>query len=354
MAHTHHRTIVATIHQPSSQIFALFDDLLILHLGKVIYHGEAAHMADYFTRQHFQIPKLYNPCDYVFMHILHERKKKQPKAIKSAAQNSATSNDGSGSIEMTPMSPTSAQESQDIKVEERLYKAWDKSVEKEQLLERTETCKVKDSDLEQTLMNLTIIQAAFFTQFKVLALRAMRNIARNPFLLKARFGQAVFIALIAGFIFFRVGHNQTAVQDRRGALFFMIASAIMNSAMGTLPIFSIEKDVFKREYGAGMYGITSFFFSKILVELPGRVFFPILTSAVVYWMVGLHDTGERWVIFAFTLVLLDITGSSIGVLIATITPTLPIALAISPVIMMPLMIFSGSHTHTHADARSCC
>ena len=36
VSHQHHRTIVATIHQPSSEIFHLFDDLVLINFGKII------------------------------------------------------------------------------------------------------------------------------------------------------------------------------------------------------------------------------------------------------------------------------------------------------------------------------
>lgn len=35
------RTIVCSIHQPSSEVFSLFDDLCLLSCGKTIYFGEA-------------------------------------------------------------------------------------------------------------------------------------------------------------------------------------------------------------------------------------------------------------------------------------------------------------------------
>jgi hypothetical protein len=42
-----------------------------------------------------------------------------------------------------------------------------------------------------------------------------------------------------------------------------------------------------------------------------------------------------------TLVLLDIVGTALGMCFATIFPSLPVALAASPMIMLPLMLFSG-------------
>lgn len=35
------RTVISSIHQPSSEVFALFDDLYLLSGGEVVYFGEA-------------------------------------------------------------------------------------------------------------------------------------------------------------------------------------------------------------------------------------------------------------------------------------------------------------------------
>lgn len=56
------RTVIATIHQPSSDIFHLFDDLLILADGKVIYQGETENAIEYFIKQGFQCPQYTNPA----------------------------------------------------------------------------------------------------------------------------------------------------------------------------------------------------------------------------------------------------------------------------------------------------
>jgi ABC-type multidrug transport system ATPase subunit len=58
------KTIVATIHQPSSSTFKLFDKLLLLMDGHTIYQGNAKDAADYFHTLNFTAPKYSNPADY--------------------------------------------------------------------------------------------------------------------------------------------------------------------------------------------------------------------------------------------------------------------------------------------------
>lgn len=50
LSHKEKVTVVATLHQPSSSIFRLFDDLLVLHSGTVLYHGPASEMVDFYAK----------------------------------------------------------------------------------------------------------------------------------------------------------------------------------------------------------------------------------------------------------------------------------------------------------------
>jgi ABC-type multidrug transport system ATPase subunit len=69
LAHRENRTIVATIHQPSSEIWALFDDLCVLADGQVLYHGPAGDEAvNYFARQGYQCPRYSNPADFLVLY----------------------------------------------------------------------------------------------------------------------------------------------------------------------------------------------------------------------------------------------------------------------------------------------
>jgi ABC-type multidrug transport system ATPase subunit len=44
------KTVIATIHQPRSSVFELFDKLILLDKGRVVYFGAAKKGAEYFEK----------------------------------------------------------------------------------------------------------------------------------------------------------------------------------------------------------------------------------------------------------------------------------------------------------------
>jgi len=58
------RIVITTIHQPSSEIFELFDYLMILQEGYNMYYGKADQIVDYFATKGYKMPKYNNPSDF--------------------------------------------------------------------------------------------------------------------------------------------------------------------------------------------------------------------------------------------------------------------------------------------------
>lgn len=57
-------TIVLTIHQPRSDIFQMFDRLILLAQGRIAYFGDGQHVSHYFEKLGYQCPEDYNIADY--------------------------------------------------------------------------------------------------------------------------------------------------------------------------------------------------------------------------------------------------------------------------------------------------
>lgn len=59
------KTVVVAIHQPRSSIYAMFDDLILVSEGGLIYSGEASKAVSYFEEQGHPCPPNYNPAEYL-------------------------------------------------------------------------------------------------------------------------------------------------------------------------------------------------------------------------------------------------------------------------------------------------
>jgi ABC-type multidrug transport system ATPase subunit/ABC-type multidrug transport system permease subunit len=73
LAKTYKRTVIFTIHQPRSNIVALFDRLLLLANGKTVYSGEFSRCQDYFDHIGYSCPPGFNIADYLVdltMHVV--------------------------------------------------------------------------------------------------------------------------------------------------------------------------------------------------------------------------------------------------------------------------------------------
>src|ERR1700681_4692752 len=58
-------TQVCTIHQPQSKIFSLFDQLMILKSGHILYHGQAAHAMEVWSEAGLPLPENTNPAEHL-------------------------------------------------------------------------------------------------------------------------------------------------------------------------------------------------------------------------------------------------------------------------------------------------
>jgi len=63
------RTVISTIHQPNSETFDMFDKMMLMAQGKIIYFNKADKSENYFQSIGFSVPEFSNPADY-YMKIM--------------------------------------------------------------------------------------------------------------------------------------------------------------------------------------------------------------------------------------------------------------------------------------------
>lgn len=63
-------TVLFTIHQPSSSVFASFNRLIMLHKGRMMYQGHTSDTPSDFGRFGYAVPRNYNPADWIVVSVV--------------------------------------------------------------------------------------------------------------------------------------------------------------------------------------------------------------------------------------------------------------------------------------------
>jgi ABC-type multidrug transport system ATPase subunit/ABC-type multidrug transport system permease subunit len=78
LAKTYNRTVIFTIHQPRSNIVALFDQLILLANGKTVYSGPFSSCQSYFDQIGYSCPPGFNIADYLVDLTMHAGMARSP------------------------------------------------------------------------------------------------------------------------------------------------------------------------------------------------------------------------------------------------------------------------------------
>ncbi|TMW61219.1 hypothetical protein Poli38472_013682 [Pythium oligandrum] len=302
------RTVVATIHQPSSEVFALFDQLYLLSDGATAYHGKASGSVDYFGSLGFQCPPFLNPSDY-FMRQLVVLDKETDQA-------------GVDRVER-------------LKLEWKKHRE-DPSSNNRQRLESIEAVLGGSNALEYSSSHLNVVN-----QMITLAKRDLVRSVRDPFIFHANVFQSIFIALIVGLIFLQLDLNQKGVQNFAGAYFFITLNQLFGSANPAFVTIPLEIPIIQREYNGGLYNLVGWFVAKNLSELPFQLFFPVLFFVPVYFLIGIGGGADVFFPMLVILMLVNSCGVGIGYFVSCVARRVDTAPIVGLMLLLPFVLFGG-------------
>ncbi|CAK4611961.1 unnamed protein product [Aphanomyces euteiches] len=276
------RTILTTIHQPSSDLFALFDSLYLLSNGRTIYHGKAVDSVAYFASIGYQCPNYMNPTDCFMKQII----QLDPEATKRV--------DGMVSLwsdnEATIFKPT------------------------------------LDFASMEELATYTDARLSTWNQFAVLCKRNVTRLVRDQMAFRARFFQSIFIAMVVGLIYLQLDMSQKAVQSFSGVLFFMTINQVIGPSNAEFLGVPLELPIMAREYNGGVYSSSIWFITKNISELPIQIIFP--------------DAGLFFTFYGY-MVLLNSAATGLGYMVGCMVRRVDLAPIIGVVIVLPLILFGG-------------
>ncbi|XP_021277890.1 ABC transporter G family member 13 isoform X2 [Herrania umbratica] len=309
------RTVISSIHQPSSEVFSLFDDLFLLSGGEQVYFGEAKVAAKFFAESGFPCPSRRNPSDH-FLRCINSDFDSVAEALKGSHIISEFQN----TLDPFTTLPTA-------KIKALLVKKYSSSDYAAKARARIqEISTIEGHVIEKKHRS----EAKWLKQLSTLTQRSFVNMSRDLGYYWLRIAIYVALSICVGTIFFNIGTNYNAILAR-GACGGFVSGFMTFMSIGGFPSFIEELKVFYRERRNGHYGIAVYILSNFLSSFPFLTLMSLATSSITYYMVKFHPGISH-----FTYVSLDLISS-----IATVESCMMMIASLVPNFMMGVIIGSG-------------
>ncbi|KAG8859017.1 hypothetical protein FRC20_011911 [Serendipita sp. 405] len=338
LARDYNRTVVFTIHQPRSNIVALFDQLVLLAKGRVVFSGPFAQCQSYFEGIGFPCPTGFNIADYLVdltvkaseqevsqrnsqpsssTHSVHdgvprtgENHSEQPNTDRLAPPTAGPAHTSREEVNSSAPSKSLLEQGAEFFMHKMragnsgptAVDAFPKDVHLDALVKtyaESEIAKhVKQEITSTTVTNGTQAngsgqmrdvteetnvlrgrrRASWATQFKILSGRAFKNLYRDPALMTAHYVASIVIAIVCGLLVHNVTNDIPGFQNRLGFFFFTL-SLFGFACLSSLGLFANERILFMRERANGYYASGTYFTSKACLSprftTKRRLTFPI-------------------------------------------------------------------------------
>nr|BAL46500.1 ABC transporter [Diospyros kaki] len=310
LAQQDRRTVIASIHQPSSEVFELFHNLCLLSSGRLVYFGSTSATNEFFSLNGFPCPTMRNPSD----HYLRTINKDFDNDVEQGLGQSMTT----------------------VQVIDVLVKSY-KSSEYLQHVSKTmyEICQQKGETLEKGGS-----QAGFITQSLVLTKRSFVNMYRDLGYYWLRLAIYIALCLCVGTIFYNIGSSFGSIQAR-GSMLMFVASFLTFVAIGGFPSFVEDMKIFTRERLNGHYGVGAFVVGNTLSSIPYLFLISVLPGAMAYYLVGLQKTLDHFLCFALVLFACMLLVESLMMIVASVVPDFLMGIITGAGIQGVLMLNGG-------------
>lgn len=232
--------ILCTIHQPSSALFAMFDQVLLLSEGRMAFFGDPDDAIEFFGEQGYKCPVNYNPAEYLINVLSTESGSCERTSQKTASR----------ICDLFAVSEASQQRDLLVNLEIHMFE--------------TGTYSIQDG-----LKNY--MPPYYWTVLRWLTWRSMKTVIRDPTVQYLRILQKAAIAVMAGLCFLgSVDMTQAGVQAISGILFIFVAENTFTPMYSVLQVFPQTFPLFLREIKSGVYTTDQFYLANVVAMVSNK------------------------------------------------------------------------------------
>ncbi|EDS38500.1 pleiotropic drug resistance protein 5 [Culex quinquefasciatus] len=294
------RCVISVIHQPSSELLELFDDIYLVAGGHCLYRGSLENLIPTLSEVGFVCPQYYNRADF---------------AIKIASRSNPEMEKVNQLIRLMELDTNSDQNGN----------------------KRPDRLSPKPLDEDESRSQYPISQ---WRQFAILTRRTTLGTIRNFTLTVLRFIGHLLFGLIIGTVYYDIGNDGAKILSNIGFIMLTLLFIVFANAMSVVLTFPLEMSVFIREYKSNSYSIVAYFCSKIVADFPLMLAGITLFHGTAYYMTGQINEPGRAACFWAMCVGMGWFAQVYGLLGGSIFP-IEVSPFIIPVTMLPGVLFCG-------------
>lgn len=297
------RLVLLSVHQPRSDIFQLFDLVVLLSSGSAVYCGAARDMVPYFTALGYPCPRYCNPSDFYVDLISIDRRSldREAECLQRA---------------------TVLAENFMEKVRDSEDHMWKPAGTDMPTIESPQQPSTEKKEEAITVSKQRDRLPGRLQQFTILIRRHMHNDFRDLVTLLVHGFEALLMSLLVGFLYYGAGEERLSIQDTVALLYMIGALTPFAVVLDVIAKCHTERAMLYHELEDGMYSVTSYFFAKVLGELPEHCVFTLVYSLPIYWLAGLNEAPERFLLNFLLVWLMVYCSRAMALFVAAALPTL--------------------------------
>ncbi|EEY54023.1 ATP-binding Cassette (ABC) Superfamily [Phytophthora infestans T30-4] len=307
------KTVVISLLQPSPEVFDLFDDVVILNEGHVMYHGPRAEALGYFESLGFKCPPRRDVADFLL--------------------DLGTSKQSQYQVQVAPgvSIPRTSSDFADAFRRSSIY---------HQLLVDLESPVhpglVHDKELHMNAQ--PEFHLNFWDSTALLMKRQMRVTLRDSAALVGRLLMNTIMGLLYSSVFYQF--DPTNAQLVMGVIFASVLCLSLGQS-AQIPTVMAARDVFYKQRGANFFRTASYVLSSSASQLPPILLESIVFGSIVYWMCGFVDTIGAFILFLIMLSITNLACTAFFFFLGSAAPNFSVANPISSVSILFFILFGG-------------
>ncbi|KAI5083509.1 hypothetical protein GOP47_0003252 [Adiantum capillus-veneris] len=321
------RSVVTTIHQPSSRLFYMFDKLILLSEGRIVYFGEAHAAMDYFSSIQLRPLIGMNPADFL-LDLANGNLADMSLPVELECKVSYAKND------------TFNLSSQfQIEAKEYITHTYAKTlqpIERNRLLTLCIPSKHKDGISRKRKWG-----SSWWLQFQYLCMRSFKA-QRHEILSWLRTVQVLASALIVGSLWLHSSASTyEQLADQIGLLFFMSSFWTFFPLFQAIVTFPSEKAILAKERASDMYRLSAYLIARTVSDVVLDLCLPTLFLFIVYFMASLQQSAATFLLTFLTIFLTTITAQALGSTIGAAMMDVKKAIVLGAVTLLAFMLAGG-------------